>query len=407
MHYDKRNALIPSSILFAAISWWAVFLVQGGDAQRPPDTIQTAAQDDDSLLLWNNQAPLLPAGNTTRLKDVVFSVIKAREPEADGYSWLHGIALAWHNNQLFATFGHNRGRENTASEEARGRISLDDGRTWGPLFTIDSGEEPGLAVSHGVLLSHKGRLWAFQGAFYGKRERVHTRAYVLNKESHRWEQRGAVVEGGFWPMQQPIRMADGNWLMAGFVVGQGNPPAVAISDGEDLLKWKLVKIATRPTGRVWGESTVIVDGPRLINIARYGHSAVALVARSFDYGHSWTLARPSNLPMVASKPYAGVLSTRQKYLIATTTADSGNRRSPLTIAVSPDVDEPFSKVFVIRDATHTAGAGESHERAALSYPYAVERAGKLYVAYSNDGGRGANQNSAELAVFPVSALDPN
>jgi hypothetical protein len=51
-----------------------------------------------------------------------------------------------------------------------------------------------------------------------------------------------------------------------------------------------------------------------------------------------------------------------------------------------------------------AGPGESHENAALSYPYAVEHDGKLYIGYSNDGGRGANLNSAELAIVPITSL---
>ena len=50
------------------------------------------------------------------------------------------------------------------------------------------------------------------------------------------------------------------------------------------------------------------------------------------------------------------------------------------------------------------GPGESHPKASLAYPYAVEHDGKLYVAYSNGGGRGGNRNSAELAVIPVASL---
>lgn len=47
---------------------------------------------------------------------------------------------------------------------------------------------------------------------------------------------------------------------------------------------------------------------------------------------------------------------------------------------------------------------------ALSYPYAIEHAGKLYVGYSNNGGGAGrvgegrelwNNNSAELAVIPI------
>jgi hypothetical protein len=108
--------------------------------------------------------------------------------------------------------------------------------------------------------------------------------------------------------------------------------------------------------------------------------------------------------MATSKPAAGVLSTGQRYLVCTTTTDSGGRRYPLTIAVSKPGENVFSKVFVIRHAVNPGQPGESHERAALSYPCATEHDGKLYVGFSNNGGRKGNLNSAELAVIPIKSL---
>ena len=108
--------------------------------------------------------------------------------------------------------------------------------------------------------------------------------------------------------------------------------------------------------------------------------------------------------MTTSKPCAGLLSNGQRYLICTTTADSGKRRSPLTIAVSRPGEDSFSRVFVIRLAVFPGGPGESLPQSALSYPCAVEHEGKLYVGYSNSGGRRGNHNSAELAIIPLTAL---
>ena len=156
-------------------------------------------------------------------------------------------------------------------------------------------------------------------------------------------------------------------------------------------------------GSIWGESGVIVEGHWIMNISRYGAQPLALVAISEDYGRSWTESLASNLPMATSKPYSGTLSTRQHYLICTTTADSGNRRSPLTIALTRPGERTFSAVYRIRDAVHD-GSGESHPNARLSYPYAVEHDGALYLIYSNCGGRGGNRNSAELAIIPLEAL---
>lgn len=357
------------------------------------------------ITLWTG--PALPKISEAEiLEGVQFHVIKKYEPEVDGYGFLHGVALAWHKGKLYASFGHNKGSENTLTEEGRYCDSEDGGKTWSKVRTIDVGtEDDDLAVSHGVFLSRGDTLWAFLGSFHGTRKGVHTRAYTLNEESGQWKLQGTIVKDGFWPMTEPVRMDDGNWIMPGFIVDQGNPAAVAISAGDDLKKWNTV-IIPRGAGvrNMWGESSLFVDGPRVTNIARYGGKALALAASSGDFGRSWTPSAESNLPMAASKPCLGTFSNGQRYLICSTTADGRNRRSPLTVAVSQPGENTFSKVFVIRHAVLDDGPGESDAGAALSYPYAIEHQGKLYVAYSNNGPRRANNNSAELAVIPIDNL---
>jgi hypothetical protein len=375
--------------------------------------VALAQADTNASCFWIG-GPIPKTADAPVLSGTEFRVIKPYEFQADGYRFLHGVALAFHKDKLYASFGHNKGGENTDTEEARVRVSSDGGTTWGPVTTIDPGDEPGVGVSHGVFLSHNGQLWTFHGAYSGTMEKVHARAYLLNETDNTWERKGTVVEGGFWPLQEPLKMADGNWIMSGISVGKGNPAAVAISRGEDFSKWDLVVIPKPADLKMWGESSVILDGKRVTNIARCdGKQPVALVAVSEDGGRTWTESRPSNLPMAASKPYAGTLSTGQRYLICSTTADGGNRRSPLTLAVSRPGETAFSKLFVIRHAAFPGGPGESNPKCALSYPYAVEHGGKLYVGYSNSGGGVGrvgtgrelwNNNSAELAVIPLAAL---
>ncbi|MCA9044423.1 MAG: exo-alpha-sialidase [Planctomycetaceae bacterium] len=369
-------------------------------------TISDFAKDKAGVPLWDATAKLPKTADAEILSDVKFHVIKKWEPDVDGYDWLHGVALAWHKGALYASFGHNEGAENTLTEIGRYCVSHDGGQTWSPIRSIDVGtDSDDLAVSHGVFLSHKGTLWAFLGAFHNTRQRVHTRAYTLDETIGSWRPHGVVVEAGFWPMQEPINLENGNWLMSGLSVGEGNPAAIALSNGDNLTDWTFVEIPKSPSvGQMWGESTVLVDGKHITNIARYGQQAIALVAESDDFGATWTKSVKSNLPMVTSKPYSGMLSTGQRYLVCTTTADSGGRRSPLTIAVTRPGEKLFCKVFVIRHAVFPEGPGESHAQAKLSYPYAVEHEGKLYVGYSNSGERGANRNSAELAIIPVSTL---
>ena len=359
---------------------------------------------EDLYPLWTDK-PVPTSAELLPIQDVQFYVIKKNEPEADNYHWLHGLALAWHKGRLYSTFGHNKGAENTASEEARGRISDDGGKTWGPIFTIDDGKEPDLAVSHGVLLSQGGHLWSFNGAFYRNMEQVHTRAYLLDESTGQWIPKGIILKDGYWPLQEPQKMKNGNWIMSGIRAlngygGTDDPAAVAISHGDDFTKWDLVVIPKPKSMVMWGESTVIFDGTRIINIARYGEPSKALVAISENFGRTWTSSQISNLSMTGSKPYSGILSTGQNYLIGTTTGDADHQRYPLTIAITDPGKTRFNRIYRIRNAVQKA-PGESNPRAALSYPYAVEKDGKLYIAYSNDGGRGANKNSAELAIIPV------
>lgn len=355
--------------------------------------------------LWDPTLTLPKTTELPQVQDVEFHVLKKQRPDEDGCNWTLGVGLVWHKDRLYASWGFNKGDENTATEEAHVRVSEDGGRTWGQTVVMDAGRG-NLGVSHGVFLSHHGRLWAFMGAFEDNFQRTHTRGYLLNETSNAWEPLGVVLDHGFWPMQNPRQMADGNWIMAGFRVSSGfgeagNLPAVAVSRGDDFSKWELVVIQPDQSLKtnLWGESTVIVEPQRITNIARYGARPIALVSTSEDYGRTWTPATVSNLPMATSKPSAGLLSTGQRYLVCTTTSDSGHRRAPLTIAVSKPGESTFSHIFLIRSSVSSSTPGVSDPGADFSYPAAIEHAGRLYIGYTHK-----SHVASELAVIPVSSL---
>lgn len=382
--------VIRNLLLASLVAATLIVLPSGGNT----------AEADALFPLWDSSQLMPKAVDAPVLKSVRFSRVKQREPEVDGFTWLHGVAIERHKGTLFTSWGHNKGKENTLTEIAQARRSRDDGRTWEPVELISPGSEKH-GVSHGSLLSHEGLLWAFCGRFAGFRQNTATEAFVLDETTHRWESRGIVAADGFWPMAAPVKMTDGNWIMAGFCVGGGHPAAVAISRGEDFTKWTVVPIP-QPAGiKMWGESAVIVDGSEVLNIARYGDKAVALASISRDHGRTWSVLRESNLPMATSKPHAGVLTTGQRYLIGNTTAGCGHARDPLTIAVSRPGEKLFSKVWIIRRGV--APGFNDPPRTKLCYPYAAEYDGKLYVVYSV-GHLPANQNSAELAVIPIGEL---
>lgn len=121
-------------------------------------------------------------------------------------------------------------------------------------------------------------------------------------------------------------------------------------------------------------------------------------------GRSWSVCMPNGLFTPSTRIYAGRLSTGQRYAIGTLVRDHNNTRNPLAIAVSRPGRSQFHTMFIIREDVFPDGPGESVHGAAFSHPYAVEHEDRLYVAYSNDGGRGGIRNSAELAGIPITSL---
>lgn len=363
--------------------------------------VSGAGEKPSQFLLWDPLRPIPKRNELPPIEGLRFSIVKERRPEVDGYRWLHGAAIVRHKGVLYTSWGHNKGEENTVTEVVQGRRSVDDGRTWLPMEMIAPGDA-NFGVSHGVFLSHRDRLWAFLASFTAPRRDTKVRVYVLDERANRWDRHRIVVSEGFWPMAEPLKMDDGNWIMAGITVAGKYPAAVAISHGEDLADWEVVEIPqAEALGRMWGESAVIVQSAEVTCIARYGAQGLALASTSKDYGRTWTPMRESNLPMTPAKPYAGILSTGQRYLIGTICADAGMRRTPLSIAVSAPGRREFSKIYKI--ASIPKGTNLAGDQPHLSYPYAVEYDDCLYVIYSAALESG-NQNNAELAIIPVDAL---
>ncbi len=352
-----------------------------------------------------------------QINGVRFSVIKNYEPETDGFHWLKGTAIARHLDRWIVSFGHNTCEtgENNSTEVANGRISKDEGRTWGPVFNIDA--PPGeLAVSHGVFLQRDSQLWGFMGAFYGKGRpggRVHTRAYTIvpesvEKDAPVWENRGVVAWDGFWPLQEALLMDNGQYIVAGASVGGGDGdmtiPAVALVDGRDLTQWEVVKIPPCRSFHkdIWGESTVIVNRSNVLLISRSNPTRTALVSRSEDYGRSWGPLRESNLPMAASKPYAGTLSTGHNYLINTICGDARTaERNPLSIALTRPGEMEFRKLLCIIDSRRPPTDAGNYS--SWPYPYAVEHDDCLWVSFYM-GSPGHGSGAAGLAVVPIEEL---
>ena len=118
--------MTPSKHLAGLVFIWmavSVCRAQGPDPSVPP------------FELWTG-GPVPSTADAPPVAGVEFYVVKRRKPELDGFNWLHGAAIARHRGVFYVSFGHNAGSENTASEVANGRRSIDGGTPASRIMSI-------------------------------------------------------------------------------------------------------------------------------------------------------------------------------------------------------------------------------------------------------------------------------
>lgn len=309
-----------------------------------------------------------------------------------GWDFLHGAAVVEHKGQLLVNWAHNPGKENTATELVRGRRSDDGGKTWGEAELVAPGFEGPRRHSHGVFLEQDGKLWCFvsnfgegepKGLFSGLR----TEAFTLNEQTNDWDSQG-IVANDCWPMDAPMKMADGNWIMGGLTSKIRS--CVAISHGDDLTKWDTVPIPW-PEGRGFLETSILVEDDQVTAFIR--NQGWVAISVSKDYGRTWSEVMKGNYPMAASQPFAGKLSTGQSYLLSNI-----RNRHTLAIAVSKPGEKTFSRVWRVRHGEGPEDYAGAVRGGAWAYPYAYEHDAKLYVVYS------VRKRECEMAIIPISSL---
>lgn len=362
-------------------------------------TLEAAFAVETPYELWSG--PPIPEVQDIPWLDVVTHVRVHAAVEGE-YQFLHGASIVEHEGTLFASWANSPVDENSADEVVRCRRSTDGGLTWSEPEVIAPGfPDSPERHSHAPFLSHRGRLWAFVarwGVGPGKRfAGLKTEAFALDEQTDRWVSRG-IVGHDVWPCVEPLRMADGNWITAG-PDKDARRPGMMISHGGNLMEWDTVRIPN-PKGIPisFAETTVILDGQHLLAIIRPRSPRRALVAESRDLGRTWSPCRVSNYPMSDAKPYAGVLSTGQRYLIANFPAEGLPQRHTLVIAVGVPGARTFSRLWKIRFGPSKAPLGGRAKGRQWSYPYAHEHDGKLYVVYS------ISKEDCGLSIIPLRAL---
>lgn len=325
--------------------------------------------------------------------------------------FLHGVAVEEFEGRLAVCFAFNEGDENSVTERLMVCWSPDGGHSWTRPERI--GVPASHADSHSVFLVRGGELWCFGPRFYGLgappltakgRQAIHFRDLRMQAWRYaqgEWQEMG-VVGGDFWPLGRPELMEDGNYLIPGcdeYWMG-----AVAVSQGQDLTRWEIVKLDTG--GEVFTEAGAWIQGRKVLAVLRNQsvptqgryHAAVAL---SEDFGRSFSQCQLSNLPMATTKPFCGRLSDGRPYLVFNQSVEGApHDRSRMILGVGEPGEMAIRRAWLLDE-----GAEYQGRRLGLSYPYARQAGGTLYVAYSyeSEPGKG-NHNDAMLAALDVSAI---
>ena len=350
--------------------------------------------------LWTGDPFPADLGDLPDIGAVAHSTIHSATAD---HQYLHGVAIARHDGVFYTSWENSPEVEHDDNAVMRGRRSSDGGQSWSAVETIAS--HATLKHSHGAFVSYAGDLWAFSIRFqaliydpYAHYLQPTTTLWKLD-QSYQWQDQGVVITG-FFMLNAPKRMSNGNWIAGG--VDGYTQPAVAISSGDDFTAaWTVRAIPTSQPGNNplrFAETDVWVDGANVTAVIRNQNHAgdqqpYALTATSTDSGLTWSTAAVSNMAMHAAKPFAGELSTGQRYLICNI-----RDRDLMAIAVSAPGESTLSRVWKIRDEPSPVPVFPTYYTRQWSYPYAVEHDGDLYVTYSS------SKEDAVLSVIPLSAL---
>lgn len=384
-----NNDRIMRDMAMVVIVRWFCFLLPSILAMNVIAVASASAAGPDTFALWDGKTPWPAAEQRERPAGAVDVVVHRADAQ---YQFLHDNAVVWHKGTLLAAWYNCPRGEMQQASAIRGRRSRDGGATWSEVEVIaEDHAKKGILYVPVALLSHEGTLYAYITNMVGADLVVNCEVFALNEATDRWGSRGFIADG-FLPNCAPVRMGNGNFIMAGRVADRpkGKPewPAVAISSGGNVTRpWTVVRLMAKPLPP-FPETTVWVDHSKITAVVREPRGGRVFTSR--DYGRAWAGPMQTNLPISHSKLYAGVLSTGQRYLVWNVPP----ARNELVIGVSRPGEQQLSAVWQIRcGRSEELGCGPE-----WSYPCAVEHDGKLYVIYTSE------KKHSVMTVIPVESL---
>lgn len=357
------------------------------------------AVDKSLIPVWDPSVPF-PTPEEMRDLDIVTHVSVERA-QPGGYYYLHEATIAFHRDRFYIGWANHRKTETGDHDElVRGCVSS-DALHWSKPLTWAQAPllEDSTSFNHPLLFSHNDTLYGFF-VCWREEHTPTTELFIHNDSTGKWEWQKNSAIPRFVPFCTPQRMENGNWIIGG--ENHWTDAAVAISDGEDLTKWKMVTIPRPEELRLlYPESSIVNYGNNhLLAICRPAENVMttAPMAESYDGGESWTTLRLSNFPLAPSQPFAGKLSTGHNYLLTNNLEDD---RCLLSIALTGPEGGLFRHIFKVRHQQWPRirllerAVGKRTE---WSYPNAFEHNGNLYIAYTQ------GKEDCALSIIPIEVL---
>lgn len=369
--------------------------------QLPPMPTSTGlAADASRLAVWD---PAVPFPSPQEMHDLaIVTHVSVERAQPGGYHYLHEATIARHRDLFYMGWANHRTRETGDHDEIVRGCTSPDALHWSkPEIWAQAPQNGATSHNHPLLFSHGERLYGF---FVCWREghRPTTELFVLDDATGKWVWLKESAVPGFVPFCTPQRMDNGNWVVGG--EDYWYEAAVIISDGDDLTRWRMVKIPRPDSLELLFPETAIVNrgNNRLLAVCRpkgwWCGARTAPAAESMDGGETWTALRESNFPLAPSQPFAGTLSTGQNYLLTNSLEDE---RCLLSIALTGPEGGLFRRIFKVRHQQWPRirlFGNALGKPAEWAYPGAIEYDGKLYITYSQ------GKEDCALTIVPIEVL---
>ncbi|MDL2229961.1 glycoside hydrolase, partial [Treponema sp. OttesenSCG-928-L16] len=359
----------------------------------------------DDYPLWDKSVPF---PQLYELKDPKgLEKIMVQDGRIDEIAFLHDSSLIKAGNRLIVGWYNSTVAEIVGESMIRGRVSYDDGNTWSDPVLIIYDEKKELHCVPVDFFEKDGKIYAFVSKMTSHDRPVSYDLYQLDENCS-----GIFIHSfpyAFIPNAAPLCMDNGNYLIPGRAAdtlgGHPEVPAVLISNGDDILNWRLVTFYDIHNPKLFGlscpETTVWIDKNIITAFVRSDEkSCPHLVFTSLDYGETWETPKRNPLDIAVSKITAGTISDGRKYLVYNYCLPgvSDRDRNLLLLALDAGKTGMLSKVYRL-----LSGYEPDFKRGGgWSYPCVIENSGALYISVTSQDGNGPR--SCVLLKIPVSLL---